>query len=36
MHFDITTAIGMLGGVFYLASHYMKAMVPSAGTGTGQ
>jgi hypothetical protein len=28
MHFDITTAIGMLGGVFYLASHYMKAMVP--------
>ena len=28
MHFDITTAIGILGGVFYLASHYMKAMVP--------
>ena len=28
MHFDITTAIGMLGGVFYLASHYMKDMVP--------
>src|SRR4249919_1816323 len=28
MHFDITTAIGMLGGVLYLASHYMKAMVP--------
>jgi CRP/FNR family cyclic AMP-dependent transcriptional regulator len=28
MQFDITTAIGMLGGVFYLASHYMKAMVP--------
>ena len=28
MHFDITTAVGMLGGVFYLASHYMKAMVP--------
>ena len=28
MYFDITTAIGMLGGVFYLASHYMKAMVP--------
>jgi len=28
MHFDITTAIGMLGGIFYLASHYMKAMVP--------
>lgn len=28
MHFDITTAIGMLGGVFYLASHYMKNMVP--------
>ena len=28
MHFDITTAIGMPGGVFYLASHYMKNMVP--------
>jgi CRP/FNR family cyclic AMP-dependent transcriptional regulator len=28
MHFDITTAIGLLGGAFYLASHYMKAMVP--------
>jgi len=28
MHFDVTTAIGMLGGVFYLASHYMKNMVP--------
>lgn len=28
MHFDITTAIGMLGGAFYLASHYMRAMVP--------
>lgn len=28
MHFDIVTAIGMLGGVFYLASHYMKSMVP--------
>jgi hypothetical protein len=28
MHFDIITAIGMLGGMFYLASHYMKAMVP--------
>ena len=28
MHFDITTAIGMLGGIFYLASHYMKDMVP--------
>ena len=28
MHFDITTAIGILGGVFYLASHFMKAMVP--------
>lgn len=27
MHFDITTAIGMLGGAFYLASHYMKNMV---------
>ncbi len=28
MQFDITTAIGMLGGIFYLASHYMKDMVP--------
>jgi hypothetical protein len=28
MHFDITTAIGLLGGAFYLASHYMRAMVP--------
>ena len=28
MHFDFTTAIGMLGGAFYLASHYMRAMVP--------
>jgi hypothetical protein len=28
MQFNITTAIGMLGGVFYLASHYMKDMVP--------
>ena len=28
MHFDIITAIGLLGGAFYLASHYMKAMVP--------
>jgi CRP/FNR family transcriptional regulator, cyclic AMP receptor protein len=28
MHFDIITAIGMLGGLFYLASHYMKNMVP--------
>jgi hypothetical protein len=28
MHFDITTAIGMLAGVFYLASHFMKDMVP--------
>ena len=28
MHFDIVTAIGMLGGVFYLASHFMKSMVP--------
>lgn len=28
MHFDITTAIGMIGGVFYLASHYMRNMVP--------
>jgi CRP/FNR family transcriptional regulator, cyclic AMP receptor protein len=28
MHFDIVTAIGMLGGAFYLASHYMRSMVP--------
>lgn len=28
MHFDLITAIGMLGGAFYLASHYMRAMVP--------
>lgn len=28
MHFDIITAIGMLGGVLYLTSHFMKAMVP--------
>jgi CRP/FNR family cyclic AMP-dependent transcriptional regulator len=28
MHFDIITAIGLLGGAFYLASHYMRAMVP--------
>ena len=28
MHFDITTVIGLLGGAFYLASHYMRAMVP--------
>ena len=28
MHFDIITAIGMLGGAFYLASHFMKDMVP--------
>lgn len=28
MHFDVVTAIGMLGGVFYLASHSVKSMVP--------
>jgi CRP/FNR family transcriptional regulator, cyclic AMP receptor protein len=28
MHSEITTAIGMLGGIFYLASHSMKGMVP--------
>lgn len=28
MHFDLATALGMLGGVFYLASHSMKGMVP--------
>jgi CRP-like cAMP-binding protein len=28
MHFDIITVIGLLGGAFYLGSHYMRAMVP--------
>lgn len=28
MYIEITTVIGLLGGAFYLASHYMKAMVP--------
>jgi hypothetical protein len=28
MHFDITTTIGILAGVLYLASHFMKDMVP--------
>jgi len=28
MHFDLITAIGLLGGAFYLASHYMRGMVP--------
>ena len=27
MHFDVATAIGFLGGAFYLASHYQKDMV---------
>ncbi|MBH0178010.1 MAG: cyclic nucleotide-binding domain-containing protein [Nitrospira sp.] len=27
MHFDIATALGFLGGAFYLASHYQKDMV---------
>jgi hypothetical protein len=27
MHFDLITAIGFLGGAFYLASHYQKDMV---------
>jgi CRP/FNR family transcriptional regulator, cyclic AMP receptor protein len=27
MHFDIITAIGFLGGVLYLASHYQKDML---------
>ena len=35
MHFDITTVIGLLGGVFYLASHYMKAMVPLRALSLG-
>ena len=25
MHFDLITVIGLLGGAFYLASHYMRA-----------
>jgi CRP/FNR family cyclic AMP-dependent transcriptional regulator len=28
MHFDIITAIGLIAGAFYLASHYMRRMVP--------
>jgi hypothetical protein len=28
MHFDLITAIGLLGAAFYLASHYMRGMVP--------
>ncbi|HYN60454.1 MAG TPA: cyclic nucleotide-binding domain-containing protein [Rubrivivax sp.] len=28
MHFDFITFIGLIGGAFYLASHYMRAMVP--------
>ncbi len=28
MHFEFYTLIGMLGGVFYLASHSMRRMVP--------
>jgi CRP/FNR family transcriptional regulator, cyclic AMP receptor protein len=28
MHFDLITFIGLLGGAFYLASHYMRRMVP--------
>ncbi len=28
MHFDLITAIGLIGGAFYLASHYMRRMVP--------
>jgi len=27
MHFDITTAIGILGGAFYVASQFQKAMI---------
>lgn len=27
MHFDITTIIGILGGIFYLASHSQKDMI---------
>ena len=28
MHFDIITLIGLLGGAFYLSSHFMRGMVP--------
>ena len=28
MHFDIITLIGLLGGAFYLGSHFMRGMVP--------
>lgn len=28
MHLDLITIIGLAGGAFYLASHYMRAMVP--------
>ncbi len=28
MHFDFITVIGLLGGAFYLASHFMRGMVP--------
>jgi len=28
MHFDLITAIGLIAGAFYLASHYMRRMVP--------
>jgi CRP/FNR family cyclic AMP-dependent transcriptional regulator len=28
MHIDLITAIGLLGGAFYLASHFMRGMVP--------
>lgn len=28
MHFDLITFIGLLGGAFYLGSHYMRRMVP--------
>ncbi len=28
MHFDLITVIGLLGAAFYLASHFMRGMVP--------
>jgi hypothetical protein len=28
MHFDYVTALGLLAGAFYLASHFMEYMVP--------
>jgi CRP/FNR family cyclic AMP-dependent transcriptional regulator len=35
MHFDLITAIGLLGGALYLASHYMRGMVPLRALSLG-